>query len=105
MQFDSECPVVTSDASGSWVWGAWHGSHWFQHEWSIEEVINNISLKELVPVIVSAVVWGSDWVVQSVTSYSDNQAVVLNKHSCRDKFLMHLLKCLSYFEGCYQFVV
>ena len=81
MQFNSECPVVTSDACGSLVWGAWHGSHWFQHEWSIEEVINNISLKKLVLVIVSVVVWGSGWVVQSVTSYSYNQAVVLNRHS------------------------
>ena len=107
MQLDSDCPVVTSDASGGWGCGAWHGSHWFQHKWSSEEAIYDISVKELTPVVVSAAVWGSGWVGKSVTCYSDNQAVVavLNKRSCRDKFLMHLLRCLFYFEVRYQFVV
>ena len=105
VQLDSDCLAVTSDVSGGWGYGAWHGSHWFQHEWSIEEVIYDISVKEWTPVNVSAAVWSSGWVGKSVTCYSDNQAVVavLNKRSCLDKFLMHLvLRC---FEARYQFVV
>ena len=97
VQLDSDCPVVTSDASGGWGCGAWHGSHWFQHEWSSEEAIYDISVKELTPVVVSAAVWGSGWLGKSVTCHSDNQAVVavLKKRSCRDKFPMHLLRCLT----------
>ena len=102
-----EGPVVMSDASGGWGCGAWCGSHWFQHTWTDEEAVYDISVKELTPVVVSAAVWCNDWVGKCVTCYSDNQAVVAvaNKQSCRDQCLMHLLRCLFYFEAHYQFII
>ena len=63
-----EGPVVTSDAFGVGVVVlAWCGSHWFQHAWTDEEAVHNISVKELTPVV-SAAVWGNDWVGKCVTS-------------------------------------
>ena len=99
--------VVTSDASGSWGCGAWHGTSWFQYAWSQEEYDLDISVKELTPVVLSAAIWGKNWSGRSVSCFCDNQAVVtvLNKRSCRDKHLMHLLRCLFFFEAQGQFRV
>ena len=96
-----------SDASGRWGCGAWYGLHWFQYEWDHESSLLDISVKELAPVIMAASVWGSSWRGQTVKCYSDNQAVVavLNKRSCRDRHLMHMLRCLFYIEAQGQFII
>ena len=57
-QYETTKLVVTSDASGSWGCGAWHEQQWFQHEWSHVEQQLDISVKELAPIVVAAVIWG-----------------------------------------------
>ena len=96
---------LTSDASGTWGCGAWYGTSWFQYPWSGRAQHLSIAVKELFPIVIAAAVWGHRWKGLSITSYCDNTAVVavLNSRSCRDKHLMHLLRCLFFYEAYWQF--
>ena len=98
---------LTSDASGSWGCGAWSGNEWFQLEWCDHSRALHISAKELIPILVAAVVWGSQWQGQRVIAYCDNMAVVavMNNRYCRDPALMQLLRCLSFIEARKQFTL
>ncbi len=52
---------LTSDASGSWGCGAWQNSNWFQLKWDEHSVQLHIAAKELIPIIIAAIVWGKNW--------------------------------------------
>ena len=96
-------PIVVSDASGSWGCGAYcePSVSWFQLKWYPSWKSVNIAAKELVPIVISAAIWGSSWCGKSIHFFSDNQAVVtcLTKRSARDPCLAHLLMCLFFFRG------
>ena len=67
---------MTSDASGSWGCGAWHEKDWFQLAWDKRTQELHIAAKELIPIIIGAVVWGKSWKGSRVVAYCDNSAVV-----------------------------
>ena len=94
---------ITSDASGAWGCGAWHETEWFQVAWDNESQKLHIAAKELIPIVIGAVVWGSTW--NSIVAYCDNSAVVtvLNRRYCQDKAMMQLLQCLFFIEAHLQF--
>ena len=96
---------LTSDASGRWGCGAFCELSWFQLQWpeSIQQA--HISVKELVPIVLAVAVWGSRWTGRIVLVRCDNSAVVhtLNKGSCRDPELMHLVRCLAFLKAKFQF--
>ena len=48
-----------TDASGAWGCGPWHGASWFQYPWGVEEQCLDIVLKELLPIVMAAAIWGS----------------------------------------------
>ena len=64
-----------------------------------------IAVKELIPILVAIILWGSEWREKRVLSYCDNSAVVsvLNSRYSRDKDLMQLLRCLFFLEAQLQF--
>ena len=101
--------IVTSDASGGWGCGAFWGSKWFQLAWDntacSKEV--NIATKEMIPIVIAAAMWGKAWEGEVVCCRCDNEAVVavLNKRSSKDPDLMHLLRCLTFFEAKFSFRV
>ena len=70
--------TIISDASGSWGCGAFSTSSlkWFQLQWPPHWASTSIAVKELIPIVVSAAVWGSTWHGSIVQFKSDNQAVV-----------------------------
>ena len=49
---DEQAPggMVTSDASGRWVCGAFSGSNWFQLQWNTNLLSKSIAIKKRVPV-------------------------------------------------------
>ena len=97
--------VVLSDASGAWGCGAyWHPS-WFQLRWSSRSHHLPIAVKELLPIIVAAATWGPLWEGQCIQCRCDNLAVVHDIHSrsSRHGHMMHLLRCLFFFEAFYKF--
>ena len=102
-------PTVVSDASGSWGCGAFcpESGNWFQIQWPPCWQSLHIAAKELLPVVVSAALWGRSWAGSTVLFRSDNQAVVsvLDSRSARDPHLAHLLRNLFFIEARHQFGV
>ena len=78
---------------------------WFQIQWPKSWAPVNIAVKELLPVVAGAEIWGSGWKGMVVLIQSDNQAVVscLSSHSSRDHHFSHMLRCLSFFEAHFKF--
>jgi len=99
--------VLTSDASGSWGCGAWSHSDWFQLAWDATTQHFQIAVKELIPVLIATVVWGSNWKGFSVMVHCDNEAVVtvLNSRYSKDHHLMHMLRTLFFIEAQCQFKI
>ena len=98
---------MASDTSGVRGCGTWCGTHWFQVEWDNRSRDLNIAVKELIPIIIAAVVWGKDWQGCNLRAYCDNAAVVavVNSRCCKDKNLMQLLRCLFFIEAHFQFKI
>ena len=98
--------VVTSDASGSWGCGAWSQDSRLQYKWP-DNCNLHISFKELCALVLAAAVWGRGWNGLKVQWRCDNQAAVrvLSTRFCRDAPMMHLLRCLFFYEAHYQFSV
>ena len=96
---------MASDASGQWGCGAYSGIHWFQVQWDGTSSELPITVKELLPILIAGVVWGSSWRDHQVCCYCDNQAVVacLRSRSSRHKGLMHLLRNLVFIEAHHGF--
>ena len=92
---------LTSDASGKWGCGSWSGTSWFQLKWDSISQDFTICVKELIPIVVATVIWGERWRGRRVLCRCDNQAVVaaLNSRSCRENHIMHMLRCLFFFEA------
>ena len=65
----------------------------------------HISVKELIPIIIAAIVWGHTLNRKQVLCNCDNSAVVavINTRYSKDKDLMQLLRCLFFVEAYYQF--
>ena len=99
--------TVTSDASGSWGCGAYWGRKWLQWQWEAAIADRSIAVKELLPIILAAAVWGSNWRGWCIECRSDNQAVVavINSRSSHDDCMMHMLRVLFFVEARFDFVV
>lgn len=97
---------IVSDASGSWGCGAIHGQSWFQLRWAGLGTAGNqnITVKELLPIVLAAAVWGSQWAGKTIRAQCDNMAVVtmVNNHTGREAEAMHLLRCLAFLEAKYS---
>ena len=92
--------VLTSDASGSWGCGAYTSEgQWFQLQLPESWHGVHITVKELLPIVLGAAVWGRRWQGLSVSCRCDNAAVVAIVNSGRSKMdrVMHLMRCLSFF--------
>ena len=87
-----------SDASGSWGYGAVWGSAWFQVSWHQQVphkfVLSSIVVKELLPIILAAGIWGSQWRGCTIP--------VVNSGACRDKQIAHLMRCLFFMDTWWQ---
>ena len=99
--------AIISDASGSWGCGAFCTAslNWFQLQWPPHWESTNIAAKELLPIMISAAIWGPTWHGTVVRFKSDNQVVAtaLTSRSAHDPHLSHLLRCLFFLEAYFQF--
>ena len=95
---------VYSDASESWGCGAYTGSQWFQLAWVGKAAEQQIAVKELIPVVIAAAVWGKHWKGLNVKCHSGRQAVVavMQARTSRVPYIMHLLHCLSFIEARFE---
>ena len=101
--WNSEHPslVVTSDASGRWGCGAFCNTHWFQLKWPESLPNYHITVKELIPVVIAAAIWGAKLEYSHVRVRSNNSAVVaiINGGYSRDADVMHLMRCLHFLSA------
>ena len=90
--------ILTSDASGSWGCGAYFASHWLQYPWSPQTRDYHITIKELLPIVLAAAVWGKYWENKAILCRCDNEAVVhiVNTGTSRDPVAMGLMRCLYF---------
>lgn len=104
---EREAPEVTvgSDASGNWGCGAFWLPHWFQIPWPAQCQQFSIQVKELIPAVVAAAIYGKEWAGKVVEFRIDNQAVVdiLVSGYSREPHLMHLVRLLVFFASSHQF--
>ena len=100
--------LITSDASGAWGCGAFHNDNWFQVQWDHSPAASfHITVKELLPVIIAAAVWGAGWPGQTIRALCDNMAAVhiIRTRQSKDPNAMHLMRCLSLIECTFQFTL
>ena len=85
------------------MWGSCGLTGYFQLEWlrGWEEI--DISVKELVPVVVAAALWGGLWRGKHICFHLDNMVVVsiLSIRTAKSPHLMHLLRCFSFYCAFY----
>ena len=97
---------VYSDASGTYGCGAVSLTlGYVQLQWPEQWEEMDISVKELVPVVLAAALWGSFWQGQHIRFHSDNMAVVsiLRTRTAKSPQLMHLLRCFAFYCAYYRF--
>ena len=94
---------IVSDASGSWGCAAIFSQEWFQLRWEGlgEARQQTITVKELLPIVIAAALWGAQWAGKTVRAQCDNAAVVavLRSRTSRESEVMHLLRCLAFLEA------
>ena len=79
----------------------------FQLAWPVSWDTIDISVKELVPVVVAAALWGEKWRQRHVCNHSDNMAVVsvIKSGTTGSQQSMQLLRCLFFYCAFYRFSV
>ena len=88
---------ISSDAAGAVGFAAINRQSWFAAEWPPGTENLSISVKELLPIVLAAHIWGNSWSRKRIVFKCDNLAVVmlLCKGSCRDRHLAFLLRELT----------
>ena len=97
LTFKAPMCAITSDAAGSIGFAAINGTQWFAGVWPKGASNINIAVKELIPIVLAANIWGSTWSRKRIAFKCDNMAVVLvlRQGSCKDRHLAFLLRELS----------
>ena len=104
----SRCDPRDRNASGWFGCGAWTGEMWLQLQWPEGISPWLIAAKELVPIVITSIIWGDQWSNKSVLFHCDNQAVVevINLGFSKDDILiMHLLRCLFFISAHHNFAL
>ena len=92
---DSTALHVHSDTSGNCGCGALAlDERWLQVKWPSSWEGVDISVKEMVPIVMAAATWGRSWHRCRVFFHSDNAAVVavIQRRSAKHPVLLHLLR-------------
>ena len=97
--------TLVSDASGSWGCGAYWGSQWFHLQWPAGLQALSIAVKELIPVVIAAALFGRQWKGHLIKMVVDNMSVVhvLNSTYSKDPHLMHLIHILVFMAAHFDF--
>ena len=97
--------VLTSDASGSWGCGAMVGHHWFMLPWAGAISLAHITVKELAPIVIAALVWDQNWRGRLILARCDNSATIVNSGTSRSRHAMQLRRCLAYLAATRDFTI
>jgi hypothetical protein len=67
----------------------------------------HITIKELIPIVLAAAIWGREWSGLSVQARCDNAAVVadMNQDCSKNADVMHLLRSLAFIKAKFRFLL
>ena len=90
---------ISSDAASGIGCGAIFENSWFALRWPELPELPDITILELVPIVLAACFWGTFWSQQTILFQYDNMAVVqvLQNSTAKDSHLLKLLRYLTYF--------
>ena len=71
-----QCTSRGYSASGGWGYGVIWDDQWLQWEWEGSWADQQITIKELVPIVTACAIWGKQWEYKQVLFMCDNMAVV-----------------------------
>lgn len=102
--FSNQTLQLYTDSSGNpdLGCGAYFNGHWVQFHWPCSwsncSILKNMSLLELIPIILSLFIWSDKLANKKVSFYIDNQALVsiINKRTSKDKQIMKLIRPLVF---------
>ncbi|CAF2151045.1 unnamed protein product [Rotaria magnacalcarata] len=99
--------IIPADSYG---YGGIFGSKWFSGIWDDDFIglalhKRNSTLLELMPIVISAVLWGANWSRRRIIFYCDNQVLVyiLNKRRSADSIIMMFIRRLALLSFKYNF--
>jgi hypothetical protein len=103
---------IYTDSAGSIGFGGFNNGRWFRGRWPIDIVLPteeklSIAFLELYPILVSAMLWGSEWRGKRIRFRSDNMTTVqiIQKGRSKAKNIMILMRKLTLLSMQYSFVV
>ena len=91
--------VLITVGSGTWGCGSYTSEGvWFSLQWPDSWVQVHITVKELLPIVLSVAIWGWQWADELVKVRCDNVAAVhiLRTGWCKNELAMHLLRSLFF---------
>jgi hypothetical protein len=98
-----------TDASSTIGFGDYFRTKWFQGKWPklvIDELFSMAYL-ELYPIVIAAVLWGSDWAGKRILFHCDNSSTVciIKKGRSKSREIMSLIRRVIMCSAKYNFVV
>ena len=81
----SDSLQLYTDAAGSIGYGAVCDSQWFYGVWPESWRHYNITALEIYPIVAAVVTWGVSWKNRSICFYTDNEALVNDRHRARKR--------------------
>ncbi len=101
-----------TDASTTIGCGAVFGNEWFIHKWSVQMLHlpkndKSTALYEIIPIVIAAVIWGSQWERKRICLLCDNQATVniVNKGRSKSPLIMYFSRKLTLLAIQHQFLL
>ena len=95
---------IQTDASGFWGCAAYFIGRWFQLPQYQSWQDANIMTRKLLPIVLSATIWGPSIFTYKVLYQCDNSSVVaaIKKGTAKDTIIMHLIHSLWFFTSYYH---
>jgi len=104
--------ALYTDASATMGYGGFFQNRWFQAKWPPELMLKDnkqlsMAFLELYPIVVSAMLWGSEWVGKKILFYCDNEATVhiINKGRSQAQPIMKLMRRLTWCAARGNFII
>jgi hypothetical protein len=101
-----------TDAASTVGHGGYFQGKWFCETWPADLpslTDNNLSMafRELYPIVVAAILWGSEWSTKRILFHCDNMATVeiIRKGRSRAPDVMHLVRRLTWCSALYNFTI
>ena len=102
----NEALELITDSTGNALLGcgAYFSFHWVQYRWPSSwentEILTDITFLELVPIVLSLIIWGPEFKDKKILLYIDKLVSIINKRTSKSKHIMKLIRRLVLFTMC-----